>query len=55
MHINTFIEELESICEKGQVGASYERIRKIRNLIRIYQSEHIYPWYMKLALYFYEK
>ena len=55
MQVDTLINELNGICNKGQVGASSNRIRKIRKLLEIFQVERHYPWYLKLALYFNEK
>ena len=54
MHIDTFVTELEEICSKGQIGASMERVRKIRKLLRMFKSERAYPWYVRLVLWIYE-
>jgi len=55
MHIDTFIEGLIDICSKGEVGASKNRIRKIRALVSTFKNERRCPWYVKLALYFYKR
>ena len=55
MTIDKLIKSIENICQKGQVNASKNRIRLIRILIGIYKEERGYPWYLKVALYFYEK
>ena len=55
MYVDTLINELDEICIKGQIGASRNRIRKIRKLVDAFRQEREYPWYMKLALWFYER